>query len=148
MVEAVINHIINKTDDPKLIEGFVIQAGDSLKHFRYFESRSFDVIRKHLVTYLLYIPEQENAIGYGHLEFEDNRLWLGIVVSSIHKGKGFGNLMLGKLIESAREQKCEEIFLTVDIDNKPAISLYGKFGFILIEKKNELVQLMRLSLHE
>ena len=131
-----------------LIESFLLKAGDSLKNFRYFDTRSYDVINNHLVTYLLFVPDQEYAIGYGHLEFEVNKLWLGIAVSENYKGKGFGNLMLGKLIKTARDNKFEEIFLTVDFDNKPAIRLYEKFGFTLMEKMNEHVQLMRLALHD
>ena len=148
MVKEGMSYTIKKTIDPKLIETFVQQAGESLKHFRYFDSRPYEVIKSHLVTYLLYVPTQENAIGYGHLEFEANILWLGIAISAEYKGKGFGNLMLGELITIAKENNCEEIFLSVDIENKPAICLYEKFGFQLFEIKNERVQLMRLSFHE
>jgi ribosomal-protein-alanine N-acetyltransferase len=141
-------YIIKNNIDLNLIKSFLQKAGDSLKNFRYFDTRSYDVINNHLVTYLLFVPNQEYAIGYGHLEFEANKLWLGIAVSEHFKGKGFGNIMLDKLIRTARDNNFEEIFLTVDFDNKPAIRLYEKFGFTVMEKKNEHVQLMRLALHD
>jgi len=148
MVTKKLTYIIRKVTEPKFIESFLLHAGDSLTHFRYYKSRPYDVIKHHLATYLLFISDQENAIGYGHLEFEANKLWLGIAVSADYKGKGFGNLLLGELIATAKDFKCEHIFLSVDINNKPAICLYEKFGFEFFETKNERVQLMRLSLHE
>lgn len=138
---------ICKVNDPILVENFVRNAGNSLLSFRYFNSRSYSVIHNHLVTYLLYISNQGNAIGYGHLEFEADKLWLGIAISELYKGKGFGKKMLSHLLDTANEAKADYIYLSVDIDNKTAINLYERFGFLKVEERNETIQIMRLTIH-
>lgn len=68
-----------------LVNQFLKNAGSSLQTFRYFQKRNIDSVHNHLVTYVL--KERNQVIGYGHLENEDNRVWLGI-----------------SLIESAKEK--------------------------------------------
>ena len=60
-------NIINK-DNIYLLKKF-IKLNDS-NFFRYYHSRTLDVIRNHIVTIVLTL--KDNIIGYGHLDFEKN----------------------------------------------------------------------------
>jgi len=57
---------------------------------------------------------------------------LGIVVSDKYKNKGIGSQLMTSLINQAYENSVDKIVLTVLADNKPAIRLYQKHGFNLI----------------
>lgn len=109
------------------IGDFLNLAGESLKTFRYFNSRELGVISHHLITYLLKVNNR--AIAYGHLDKEKDVIWLGIAVAEGEKGKGYGRLLMQRLIEKARDLKLQRIRLSVDQENAPAINLYKKFGF-------------------
>ena len=62
----------------------------------------------------------------GHLDLEDDIVWLGICVENLpYQGKGYGNKMMEKLMNSTTKP----IQLSVDKENKRAISLYEKLGF-------------------
>jgi ribosomal protein S18 acetylase RimI-like enzyme len=140
-----VNCSIQNVNDPNLIKEFIVNSGNSIRTFRYFNNRNYDVICNHLVTYLLY-DDSGFPIGYGHLEFEGDKIWLGIAISEKFKGCGFGTKMMRKLIEFAREKKVLSIFLTVDVENITAIILYQKCGFLTIDHLSESIQMMRLDL--
>lgn len=109
------------------IRHFLSLAGDSLKTFRYFNSRGFEVINNHLITYLLKV--RDRAVGYGHLDKEADIVWLGIVVAEHEKGKGYGSFLMRGLIDKAEQLGIHKIQLSVDDENALAILLYKKFGF-------------------
>lgn len=121
-----------KDDNIHLLKLFIENIGSASKTFRYFEKRPAAVINNHLVALL--ILELETPVAYGHLESEGDKIWLGICVLPKYTGKGFGNLMMENLIESARKQNIQIIDLTVDKLNLSAIKLYEKFNF---KKSNE-----------
>ncbi len=122
-------------EDAKLLEQFILLAGDSLQKFRYFNSRPLDCIQNHICTYIL--SENKIPVAYGHLDKEEGTIWLGIAVIANAKGKGYGKHMMQKLITSAKEQNIEMIKLSVDNDNLNAITLYKNFGFKLLEEKKQ-----------
>ena len=126
---------INKNNS-HLLETFIAIAGKSLSTFRYFNQREITVIENHLCTYI--IMEEDKPVAYGHLDKEDNIIWLGIAVSETSQGKGFGKIMLEKLIKFAEENDIPTIRLSVDADNKKAIQLYHKFGFRNIQEKQNI----------
>tara|TARA_R110000824_G_scaffold216193_2_gene402813 strand:+ start:13722 stop:14132 length:411 start_codon:yes stop_codon:yes gene_type:complete len=106
-----------------LLEHFVSTMGEASKSFRYFEKHNpREVVHNHLVTYLLY---HGSSVAYGHLDVEDDIVWLGICVKPSYQGKGYGKTMMEKLIKSTTKP----IQLSVDKENKRAISLYEKLGF-------------------
>jgi ribosomal protein S18 acetylase RimI-like enzyme len=117
-------------DDTALLKNFLEHAGSSLKAFRYFEKRSFDALRNHIVTFIL--EEDENALAYGHLDKESDTVWLGICVIESRRGQGLGIRMMEELLKFADENKIQRIKLAVDNDNLTAQSLYKKFGFVKI----------------
>lgn len=140
-----VKYSIKKVEDPNLVKEFILHCGNSVRTFRYFNTRNYDVICNHLVTYLFY-DDSGFPIGYGHLEFEEGKLWLGVAISEKFQGYGLGTKMMRNLIEVAKEKKALSIFLTVDVENITAITLYKKWGFLIIDHLSESVQMMRLDL--
>ena len=126
---------ITKEDAP-LLEKFLSNAGNSLNSFRYFSKRSTKILDQHKIT-LLIINENEIPVAYGHLDCENEIIWLGNCVIEIEKGKGWGQLMMRSLLNFARDKKINNIRLSVDNSNSGAIKLYQKFGFQLLERKGQ-----------
>ena len=120
-----------------LLEQFLSKAGDSSRTFRYFSKRPLQIIKNHLVTYIL--CEGSHPVGYGHLDQEDEKVWLGIALLPEYKGKGYGNLLMETLIDHAKSKKKGIIHLSVDNDNQPAINLYKKFGFVRYMEMEDLL---------
>jgi ribosomal protein S18 acetylase RimI-like enzyme len=110
-----------------LLSNFIENLGPASKTFRYFNKRSVEIISKHLVTLLML--ENQTPIAYGHLDPENDVVWLGICVLPPNAGKGIGKEMMNALIAKARENQLDRICLTVDQGNLPAINLYEKFNF-------------------
>ncbi|WP_348799448.1 GNAT family N-acetyltransferase [Flavobacterium adhaerens] len=127
-------------DNIALLEQFVENIGDSEKTFRYFKSRPLSVIANHLVTVLA--VDNNMPMAYGHLDKEEDVIWLGIAVSENNKGKGLGNLVMNYLINYADQMKIKELSLSVDADNTIASNMYKKFRFQevkILEKSNTLI---------
>jgi RimJ/RimL family protein N-acetyltransferase len=116
-----------KPDNIYLLKNFIANIGSASETFRYYNKRSVDVISHHLETLMLMADNL--PVAYGHLEYENNILWLGICVLPDHARKGYGNLMMKNLIGRAKEHNVDEIDLTVDKINLQAIRLYEKFDF-------------------
>lgn len=64
-----------------------------------------------------------------HEHFPNLRLY-SIAVLPEERGFGFAKTLLDKAIPFAKENDLTSISLEVRIDNKPAIALYEKYGFI------------------
>jgi RimJ/RimL family protein N-acetyltransferase len=116
------------TDNTALLKNFLEHAGSSLNAFRYFNKRSFDVLKNHIVTFIL--EEDGNALAYGHLDLESGTVWLGICVIESRVGTGLGKRMMKELLDFADENEIRKIKLAVDNDNLAAQSLCKKFGFV------------------
>ena len=112
-----------------LLKDLINNLGNASKSFRYFNTRSTDVINNHLKT--LVLVEENKTVGYGHLDVEKEIVWLGVCVLPDFQGKGYGKLMMRELIDTAKGHKVSKINLAVDKVNKTAINLYEKFNFKL-----------------
>jgi len=130
-------------DNRALIHNFLSIAGESLQKFRYFNSRPIEVLDNHLATYV--IKEKDQIIGYGHLDKEEDIIWLGIAIADDFQGFGLGKLMMQHLISSARLLGIRHIQLGVDLDNEKALPLYYHYGFEDF-KKTEKVAFLKLNL--
>lgn len=125
----------NKSEDIKLLEKFIASMGNSRDSFRYYISRPVSIINNHLFTIILL--NNEEPVGYGHLDKEGNSVWLGIAISELYRGQGQGKVIMEYLIDKADELKIKEVRLSVDKNNLAAIQLYNKYGFVpLFEKEN------------
>jgi ribosomal protein S18 acetylase RimI-like enzyme len=118
-----------------LIDSFLKNAGDSLKSFRYYNKRPVSAIAGHLVTCLL--MDHENPVGYGHLDLENEIVWLGIAVIDSEKRKGYGKKIMSFLVDFAFKSGINEINLSVDKNNQSAIQLYTFFDFEIVGQLNE-----------
>lgn len=123
-------------NDIHLIKLFLQNAGTSLNTFRYYDKRPLDIVSEHVYTIILL--DGELPIGYGHLDNSDKKstVWLGIALAEQYLGKGLGSILLNNLIEEADKLDYLIIQLTVDSENIPAIRLYEKFGFKILEEIN------------
>lgn len=130
--------IHSNKDDIELLKAFIELNTNSIKSFRYFDKRDYSIINNHIYTALYY--NDNKCVGYGHLDSENDRIWLGVVVSDDEHGKGIGNFIINNLVNNTDR----DIYLTVDTNNYNAIHLYEKYGFLKIKKENNY-HLMKLS---
>jgi GNAT superfamily N-acetyltransferase len=102
------------------------------KTFRYFNSRTSECFKDHFYHFILNDPE---PVGYGHLDYECDKMWLGMCVFDSFVGKGYGKLILNNLIDN----KAKNILhLTVDKDNYKAINLYLNKGFQIYSQTEKI----------
>ncbi|UUW09501.1 GNAT family N-acetyltransferase [Flavobacterium plurextorum] len=121
----------------ELLEDFISSMGNSNESFRYYNKRTISSVENHLVTILLIV--NEIPVGYGHLDRDGDKIWLGIAISENYRGKGGGNLIMDYLMTQAYKLNLSKINLSVDRDNYPAIKLYKKFGFSQIDEVNDVL---------
>lgn len=117
-----------------LLDKFLINAGNSLDTFRYFETRKAKVVLQHLVSYI--IKDNSRIIGYCHLENDSGKTWLALCILEKETGKGYGKLILNKLISVSKKLQVKSIYLSVDLNNSKAIRLYENFNFNFQFEKN------------
>jgi ribosomal protein S18 acetylase RimI-like enzyme len=119
------------TNNEAELKDFLERAGDSLLKFRYFTSRPLSILKNHCLTILAFDAEQ--PVGYGHLDLENEVIWLGIAVAEKGRGKGTGKKIMDYLVTYADDNQIAEICLTVDQDNVTAVHLYKKFDFNIVK---------------
>ena len=135
--------INNNKEGIELLSIFLENAGASLKTFRYFKLRPLKVIGNHFATILI-LNDNALPVAYGHLDPENEKMWLGICVAEYEMGKGYGNEMMKLLVLHAKQLGIKELFLKVDSDNTRAISMYRKFFFeITTEVSNNFLIMKR-----
>lgn len=110
-----------------LLTNFIDNLVDGKEQFRYYNTRNVSVINNHIVT--LVCVNNGIIVSYGHLDKEDDKVWLGICVADDEKNKGYGKKMMNELIRLSKELKIKEVCLTVDNGNTIAKSLYTNIGF-------------------
>jgi GNAT superfamily N-acetyltransferase len=102
------------------------------KTFRYFNSRNSSCFENHYYHFILNDPE---PVGYGHLDYESDKMWLGMCVFDSFVGKGYGKLILNNLIDNKGKNN---LYLTVDKDNYKAINLYLNRGFQIYSQTEKI----------
>ena len=99
-----------------------------IESFRYFNKRPLNIIQNHKITVLGFVDSI--PVAYGHLDPEDEKTWLGVLVSDNFHGKGYGSKILDYLIDFGLQNDISSIYLSVDNNNSNAVELYKKKGFI------------------
>lgn len=112
----------------------VIKLIKQSKHFRYFESRNENIFNSHLYHVLL--KDKSSYVGYGHLDAELNKLWLGMCIFDSHQSKGYGKAILNHLLNI--QTQYPKINLTVDKENFRAVNLYISNGFRIITQTDRI----------
>ena len=121
-------------DSLNLLENFVLNLEEALNTFRYFTKRDLNIVKTHIVSFL--VLENDMPVAYGHLEQYESIVWLGVCVLPNYQGRKLGLMVMNELISKAKKKKIHEIYLTVDRQNKAAINLYEQLGFTKIEVLN------------
>jgi hypothetical protein len=124
------------SEKTNLLKFFFDNNPNGKKTFRYYDKRPFSIIENHLKTNL-YLDENSNIVGYGHLDFED-KIWLGIMVGDTYKKMGYGKYIMDDLLKNIDL----DIYLSVDKINIEALTLYKKKGFI-IDSESETFYFMK-----
>lgn len=135
--------ILLNPGDEGLIQLFLNGAMTATKTFQYFDKRPVSVIKNHRATYLLKVGDR--YIGYGHLDEEDEIVWLGIAIADNYQGLGLSKVLMSLLISSARLMEITRIRLSVGCSNIVAIKLYERFGFNVLTKSGD-TQFMEVEL--
>ncbi|WP_071933691.1 GNAT family N-acetyltransferase [Synechococcus sp. W2B2] len=123
-----------------LIEQFIANLGNASNTFRYFNTRSHDIISNHIITCLAF-DTFENPVAYGHLDPHEGSNWLGVCVQEAFYGKGLGKRMVNYLLQYAKNKNIPEVCLTVDVQNIAALSLYKKSGFIETTRNEKIIHM-------
>jgi hypothetical protein len=127
----------NNSNDLEMVKNFIGSNPNGCLNFRYYLNRDISIIKNHIFTCLYY--NNENIIGYGHLDYEDGKIWLGIIISDDSKSKGFGGLIMDDLLSKTQEP----IYLSVDKDNKIAQRLYKNKKFFIFKENNKNIIMVR-----
>ena len=101
--------------------------------FRYFNKRSINVIKNHIITLILI--DDNLPVGYAHIDYDDNKYWFGVCILENYQGKGYGKKIMEYIFNDERIKNIDNIYLTVDKINYIAISLYKKYNFYIVEEK-------------
>jgi GNAT superfamily N-acetyltransferase len=110
----------------KDIKLFIEQMGSSSDTFTYFNTRDLGSLNNHIITILLY--EDDNPIGYGHLDKDGETVWLGICIVESKVKLGYGTKLMSYLTNYADQCKIN-LKLSVHKLNPEAVGLYKKFRF-------------------
>ena len=81
-------------------------------------------------TMFLVCEDAPEIVGYigMYLSFDEGDI-TNVAVSPAHRKMGYGEAIVSKAVELAKEKQLEMILLEVRVSNVPAISLYKKMGF-------------------
>jgi len=72
----------------------------------------------------------KEVVGFAIVDLLGDRSELiDLCVAPLYRHKGIGNILLNKVIDISKENKCENITLEVKLDNTFAINLYKKNEF-------------------
>lgn len=116
---------------------------ETKEHFRQFEYIKKLIEDPKSLFYTLEINNKIVGFIYGYeelkgfLPFHKKRKYFyieNIIIGKRYQQKGYGKLLLQKIINDCKEKKYSDIVLNVYTFNKKAISLYNSFGFQELSK--------------
>lgn len=108
---------------------------ESFKRPWSFASFIFEI--KNPFSFFYVIEKDKKIIGYFILWDMGEEFHLAnIAVKKEERGKGYGRMMLDKILEMAKKENKKRIRLEVRVSNERAIKIYEKFGF----KKTRIIK--------
>ena len=112
-------------NDLEIIKDELEEKFDKFWTYGILKSEIVNINSKYIVA-----KYKEEIVGFAGITIIlDESNIMNIVVKKEKRMKGIGKLLLQKLIEISQELGTKFITLEVNINNKPAINLYKKFGF-------------------
>lgn len=83
-----------------------------------------------------FIRSGGQAIGFCGVQMQGEKLFLSkLYLSDEFRGRGVGQLALGKVAAIARDRGAKSVYLTVNKGNLRAVRAYEKFGFVRTEEQ-------------
>jgi RimJ/RimL family protein N-acetyltransferase len=99
-----------------------------LTHFHSKSEISKQISQQNYHFYL--IINDDKAVGYCGFQLQENDLFLSkLYILSSQRGQGFGKLATDFIIQSARDNHKNKVYLTVNKHNHGSINAYYKIGF-------------------
>ncbi|SDN20337.1 ribosomal-protein-alanine N-acetyltransferase [Megasphaera paucivorans] len=97
-----------------------------------------ELMNKDLTLYYVLEDEQGVIWGYAGLwHVLDEGQITNIALRKACRGRGYGELLLRLLMETAWERGCSVIFLEVRFSNLPALRLYRKLGYTVVSVRRQ-----------
>lgn len=86
-------------------------------------------------SFLCAVLDNNNFMSVGGAYQDENNEWniIAIYTKKEFRGIGAGSLLLSRILEELKNRGIKEVFLRVNVERAPAISLYKKFGFKIIK---------------
>lgn len=85
---------------------------------------------RHMHHYRIALMRGSQEIGFAHFDhIADEGHLVDLQIIPDLRGQGFGNQLLKAVLDQAYVCVCEKVILEVRSKNKPALGLYGKYGF-------------------
>ena len=130
--------LASEGDVESVYQLFMDEASNPYLTYDPMDRQSFEKIFIGLVpTATLYVVEMEGKVIGSYrlipkMDRQAHTIYLGgFVVASSMKGRGIGSKILRHIGQVAENEGKTRIELTVDTENKPAINLYQKIGFVI-----------------
>lgn len=99
-----------------------------LEKFQSEEAISNQIKNEGILYYLLKVKDK--YVGYMSFQFRETELFLSkLYVLSTERGRGYGKKAMEFIEKAAIERNLDKIILTVNKNNRLAISAYKKMGF-------------------
>jgi len=101
----------------------------NLFYFYYLLARDLFLVAEFLgktIGYAIGVIEEKNGFCYGHV--------ISIAVEPLYRGFGVGEKLMLCLEDRMRGYGASKVYLEVRVDNEPAISLYKKLGYRIIDR--------------
>lgn len=96
-----------------------------------------EICENEIASYQVILLEGEVVGYFGIWLINDEGHILNIAVAKDHRNKGYGRLLVSRLLELAKEMGIDKLTLEVRESNEPAKKLYTKAGFqVLGIRKN------------
>ena len=114
------------TENKELLDNFIPNINSD--HFRYYNNRTSDVIKDHILTLLFYDTIKNKYFGYTHIDFCE-QYWFGIYLDPDYRGKKLGDLLCKYTLSNKKLNYIGEVSLSVDNNNSSAVKLYLNNGF-------------------
>ncbi|HWP95483.1 MAG TPA: GNAT family N-acetyltransferase [Syntrophomonadaceae bacterium] len=128
-----------RTPEPKLIQRLVELESLAFKTGGWNEWTFVPIIRHGLVFCFRLKGEVIGVAEYMRDWEQPSLAYLfGISIEEDHRGQNLGTILLRDSMEELKRQGISNVELTVSPENHPAIAVYRKLGFEIIEyRKNE-----------